>query len=89
MAMTKRTKGALWLLIAPTALIVLTFILYAIVNLIASTATPPPTEGQLFTETPAGMVIINVILFIVGTLATVAWLPGLIVGIVLLASPKK
>lgn len=89
MAMTKRTKGALWLLIAPTALIVLTFILFAVVNWIFSAVSPAPAEGQLFTEPSLGASIINVILFIVGMLATVAWLPGLIVGIILLASPKK
>ncbi len=89
MAMTKRTKGALWLLIAPTALIVLTFIVYAITNWVFSTVTPPPTEGELFSETPIGVAIVNVILFVVGALSTAAWLPGLIVGLVLLASPKK
>ncbi|MFZ3009666.1 MAG: hypothetical protein WA030_01440 [Candidatus Microsaccharimonas sp.] len=89
MAMAKRTKGALWLLIAPTALIVLTFIVFAIANWIFSAVAPSPAEGELFAEPSIGTAIINIILFIVGALASAAWLPGLIVGIVLLASPKK
>lgn len=89
MAMTKRTKGALWLLIGPTALLIATFILFAIVNWMSVAFAAPSVEGELFSETPIWASLINVVLFIVGTLSVVTWLPGLIVGIVLLASPKK
>lgn len=87
--MSGRTKGALWLLIAPTALIIGTFLIYGIVNWIAVIMSPTPADGELFATQPIGGVIINVIFFIFGTIGIIAWLPGLIAGIVLLATAKK
>jgi hypothetical protein len=88
-----RTKGALWLLIGPTALLILTFMLYAIINLIsAGVAEPAPvssgTPDSLFAEDPAGTTAANIILFLFGALGVLTWLPGLIIGIVLLATKK-
>lgn len=85
-----RTKTALWLLIGPTALIVISLLLYAIVNLFMSnTETPAPADGQLFAEQSTGNAVINTLLFLVGVIGSISWLPGLITGIVLLATAKK
>ena len=82
--MAGRTKLALWLMIGPTALLVVSFLLFAIVNFVASTATPAP--GELFAEQSAISPIVNVLLFLIGIVTIVTWLPGLIIGIVLLAT---
>jgi hypothetical protein len=86
--MSGRTKLALWLLIGPTALFIATFVIYALVNLLTTVVIPPtaPEPGSLFGPTPVGLVIMNVILFIVGVITVITWLPGLIIGIVLLAT---
>jgi hypothetical protein len=76
----KRTKGALWLLIGPTGLLITTFVLYALVNWLLDSA------GLLNSNALA--VTLNIILFLIGVLAVVAWLPGIVAGIVLLASKK-
>lgn len=86
--MNGRTKAGLWLLIAPTATIILSFVAFAVVNWIASTTTPAPAGDTLFNETPMWSTIVNVILYIVGVVGVISWLPGLIVGIVLLATKK-
>lgn len=68
-------KLALWLLIAPTALLIVTFILYLFLN-------------GLLEEVNVARGIANVILFISGLVGIIAWLPGLITGIVLLVTKK-
>jgi hypothetical protein len=80
-----RTKVALWLIIAPTALLATTFILYALVNLLAQ---PIGSTDTLFTQPANWQVIANVILYVAGVISVVTWLPGLIVGIVLLVTKK-
>ena len=86
--MTGRTKAALWLMIAPTALFVVTFILYAIANFITTATAPEPEAGQLFSNDGGGVIIVNVLLFLAGVVSFLTWLPGLIIGIVLLATKK-
>lgn len=71
-------------LLGPTALILLGLLLYAVFNLLF--ATPETlTDGNLLTEEPAVQKAVNILLFSVGGFATLAWLPGIIFGIVLLA----
>ena len=82
----KRTVLALWLMIGPTALIVVAILLYAIMNVMFAQATP--TGDDLFAEQTAGQTIANVVLFIVGAISVITWLPGLITGIILLATKK-
>lgn len=84
----KRTIIALWLLIGPTALIVSSVVLYAIANFLFGAAAPTP-DGAMFGESNPVQKIINVILFLIGAISVAAWLPGLIIGIVLLATRKK
>ncbi len=85
----KRKVLALWLLLAPTALIVSIAILYSIVNFIAVSTAPTPIEGELFAQPSPIQATINLILFAVGAISAIAWLPGLIAGIILLATQKK
>jgi hypothetical protein len=87
--MSTRTKGALWLLIAPTVMIIFTFAAFAIINLIFNPTMWPTPDTELFAPTPIGITISNVILFITGAVGIVSWLPGLILGTVLLATAKK
>ena len=88
--MTGRTKTALWLMISPTALMIITFLGYALVNLaFANTVASTVTDSALFGEQSVVQTVANVLFFLVTALAFLAWLPGLIVGIVLLATPKK
>jgi hypothetical protein len=88
-AKNKRKRLALWLLIGPTALIIGSLILFAIVNaILAGTA---PASGEMFGSDGQSAIrsILNVILFLVGTLSVITWLPGIIAGIILLATDKK
>lgn len=86
-AKNTRKIVALWLLIGPTALIVGSIILYAVANLIMSSITPAAGEelgGQSVVQT-----IVNILLFLVGAVSVLTWLPGIIVGIILLTTQKK
>lgn len=86
--MSKRTIGALWLLIAPTVLIIFTFAAFAILNWIFNPTMWPTPDTSPFAPTPIGITISNIILFITGVVGVITWLPGLIIGIVLLATKK-
>ena len=70
--------AGLWLLIAPTALLIVTFLLYAIINFVFFSV-----GGN-----DIARVILNVLLYIAGVIGVLTWLPGIIVGIVLLATRK-
>jgi len=88
--MTGRTKTALWLMIGPTALMIMTFLGYALINLaFATTTASSVTESAPFGEQSVVQTVANVLLFLVAAITFMTWLPGLIVGIVLLATPKK
>jgi len=71
--------AGLWLLIAPTALIIATFVLYAIVNFAIGS-----TDNVSIVRS-----IMNILLFMVGAISIITWLPGLIIGIILLATRKQ
>lgn len=75
-------KLALMLLIGPSALLLLTFVLYAISNFITNSTAP--NSGELFTQPSLLTSIINIFLFFIGTISVLAWLPGIIIGIILL-----
>ena len=78
MTPSKRKAVALWLLIAPSALIVFTMVLYIIVNAVAGNSYDSATDS--FTA------FANILIFLVSLVGFISWLPGIIVGIVLLAS---
>jgi ABC-type sugar transport system permease subunit len=102
-----RTKVALWLIIAPTILIIVSFIGFAVTNFaFAGTSNESLTQcdssqysnpetiniackEQLFGEPSSAQTITNVILFITTGLGIITWLPGLIIGFVLLATRPR
>ena len=69
-------------LIAPTALIIFSIIIYAIFNFVFSSL-----DSASGASSPNA--IVNILLFLVGGLAVLTWLPGIIVGIILLATRKS
>ena len=88
----RRTKVALWIMIGPTALIIVTLVAYAVVNIVTG-AVPPDQDAALnpnpdSIQAALAISIINIVLFAIGSLSFLAWLPGLITGIVLLATRK-
>jgi len=87
--MTGRTKLALWLMIGPAALLIVSFIGYAIINWIFMSAPAAADSTGLFTAESPAKVIFNIIFFLTSAIGVITGLPGLIIGIVLLATPKK
>lgn len=71
-------------LIGPTALFVLSILIYAIVNFIAASI----GADSFSTDVPLWKTIANVVLFLIGAVSVITWLPGIIVGIILLATRK-
>lgn len=63
-------------LIGPTALVIVSLLAYAGLNLLLGTSSPIST-------------VINIALYIVGVIAILSWLPAVVIGIVLLATRKK
>ncbi|MNH50433.1 hypothetical protein D3C73_20470 [compost metagenome] len=84
-----RKITAIWLLVGPTALIVFSIAAYAVANLIFNSGVNMQNNNaELFGQQPVAVTIINIILFITGLLGVIAWLPGIIIGIVLLATKR-
>lgn len=82
----KKLIWGLICLLGPTLLLVITIFTYAVVNfLIADTA---QSSSELFTTSPLGATF-NILMFLVGALVILTWLPGIIAGIVLLATRRK
>ena len=81
-----RKKLALLLIIGPTALLILAIIITAFSNLLFNTQV---NEGELFEQVPVGKTILNIFTFLFGAVAILTWLPGLIIGIILLAKQSK
>lgn len=102
---SKRLTIALLLILGPTVLIALTFIITALINWTNVPNTLPAAcserlssslmaedtscPEQLFGEQPAAQTGINVLLFILGAIGVAAWLPGIIIGVVLLTKRPK
>jgi hypothetical protein len=79
--MTKRTKLALWLMIAPTVLIIAGIMLASIANWVLF--------SYDLLNSNALAVTINILTYLIGIIGFLTWLPGLIIGIVLLATPPS
>ncbi len=87
-----KTTWGIICLVAPTALVVVSIIAYAILNFIAgSQEAAQVASDSLFAEAgPSPLHTIgNVLLFLVGTIAAISWLPGIIIGIILLATRQR
>jgi hypothetical protein len=82
-AKKRRTGLALLLLIGPSALIILAIIIAAVSNFVFS-ATAPSTGDALYPDDNPVRTIVNVIVFLMGTVTVITWLPGIIIGIILL-----
>lgn len=76
-------------LIGPTALLIVAFLLYAVINFITAATAPAPTGDELFAEPSPAHAIGNIILFLAGAISVITWLPGIIGGIILLSTRKK
>ena len=87
-----KTTWGIICLVAPTALVIVSILAYAILNFIAgSQETTQLASDSLFAETgPSPLRTIgNVLLFLVGAIAVMTWLPGIIIGIVLLSQRQR
>lgn len=84
-----RTQLALWLILGPTVLVALVFIAFAIINLIFNPTFWMTPDTEDFAATPLIITILNVALFMLGSAGIVAWLPGIIIGAVLLSKRQK
>jgi len=74
-------------LIGPTALIIASLLLYAIFNYFYGMTAG--SSDELFGAAPSPfMTLINILLYIVGMISVITWLPGIVIGIVLLATRK-
>jgi hypothetical protein len=85
-----KLRWGLVCLIGPTALGILALLLYAIINFIIGTTSHNVTDSvSTVSVTPIGQLVVNIILFMIGLLSVFTFLPGIIVGIVLLATRKS
>ncbi|NCU29306.1 hypothetical protein EOM60_01705 [Candidatus Saccharibacteria bacterium] len=74
----KKLIWGLVCLLGPSALVIFSILLYAIANFAAIS-----TGTSLYN--PA----VNILLYLVGIIAILTWLPGIIIGIVLLTQRQK
>lgn len=76
-------------LVGPTALLIISILLYALFNAMNTPSAAPSESESLFGETTPMQTITNVVLYLVGIVSVTTWLPGVIVGIILLAGRKR
>jgi hypothetical protein len=81
-----KKRLALILIIGPTVLFVAAIIISALSNLFFSAQI---SESELFGQVPIGKTILNIFSFLFGAIAILTWLPGLIIGIILLTKQSK
>ncbi len=87
---SKNRKQTIWgiiLLAGPTALFIITFLLFAINNYMFS-AYALQSSGE-FANVGIVQTTINILAFLFGVVAFITWLPGVIIGIILLATRTK
>lgn len=78
-------KLALFLLLGPTALLLLAVLLYAVSNFVSSAGQPAANSEELFAQPSPISAILNIFIFFLGVVGVIAWLPGVIIGVVLLS----
>lgn len=79
-------KLALWLIIGPSALFIVAIGLSILSNLIFNSTS---ADGELFGDASPLKSIFNIFFFLSMLVSFITWLPGLIIGIVLLAKQSK
>ena len=100
--MTKQKQSLklpIFLIVAPALSLILSIILYAIINFIVASSIPEPapsiSEGagisqgvdassDLYGETPIFQTIANIVLFLLGSISVLAFVPCLVIGIIIL-----
>ncbi len=83
----KKLMWGIICLVGPIGLLVVTILGYAIINFISGAAAPDSTGG--FGEVSPAKTIGNVVLFLTGAVSVLTMLPGIIGGIILIATRKK
>lgn len=76
------------LLIGPTLLLIVTVLLYALINFIVS-GSVMGTENGVISPPSMAERIVKIVLFIIGAVVFLTWLPGIIAGIILLVTRNK
>ena len=85
----KKLIWGLICIIGPTALLIVSILLYAVINFfVAQSGSPTIDEITGETARSTGQIIANVTLYLIGAATVVTWLPGIIGGIILLATRK-
>ncbi|HEU5121865.1 MAG TPA: hypothetical protein VFT59_03385 [Candidatus Saccharimonadales bacterium] len=77
-------KLALLFLVGPTVLILIAISIAAISNLTNSTTQSAPASGELFGDANPISAVLNVVVFLLGALGIFMWLPGIIIGVILM-----
>lgn len=80
-------KLALWLIIGPSALFIVAIGLSILSGFLFNNS--QPTDSELFTPASPVQTILNIVIFLSMAVSIITWLPGLIIGIVLLAKQSK
>lgn len=85
-----KTAWGIICLVGPTALVLISIVAYFILHF-ATGGTWQYAHGdsELFPDPPLIRTIGTILLFIVGAIASLTWLPGIIIGIVLLATRRR
>lgn len=85
-----KTTWGIICLVAPTALFILSLVAYFILHFATGGGWQyAHGDSSLFADPPIVQTIGNIILFIVGAVTVITWLPGIIIGIVLLATRQR
>lgn len=78
--MTKRKKLGVLFLVLPLLILIIIIVAQIIVRV---------TVGSIGVSTPAIVTVVNIISLLMGMIATLGFLPSIIVGIILLTTDKK
>ena len=86
-----KLRWGLICLIAPTALLIASILIFAIANFVFSSVAP---ASDVFgssqpVDLSASSPIVNIALFLISGISVLTWLPGIIAGIILLATRTK
>jgi len=75
--------------ITPTALLAITLICGLVMTTMADSAPLDPNSTSLFPENTSATSIGNILLFLGAGLSVLMWLPGIIIGTILLTTRKR
>ena len=77
-------------LVGPTALLVVTILGYAILNFAFGASWGyAHGDSSLFPEPTPLHSFVNILLFLVGVVSVLTWVPGIVVGIILLSTRRR